>query len=179
MQRPISIIRLDSALAWSWLVTVSGDAAVTFGPPSPDGGPSGAAARASRGINLHLLSIAPAPEAPLRGERRIELQIALRYLATSWAEERDAADLLCTLVFHLLSPGVRGPDQQGEIALETAPPPQEVLSALGLPPRPAVVLQVPLFHVEEPPFAPRVTEAPYRSRTGIAEGLRGRLGRPR
>lgn len=148
--------------------------AVAFGPPGPDGGPAAQAGRAPRGINLHLLSVAPSERAPARLERRTELRLALRYLATSWAEVRADADaLLCALAIRLLGRGADGPDGRSEVVVETAPPPLEVLAALGVPPRPALSISLSLDHVEIAAARPRVVQPVVRS--GPAAALRGRL----
>lgn len=172
MQWSMSDTWIDPVLE-TWLASLlgeaaaasRGDVAVTFGPPGPDGGPAPQAGRAPRGINLHLLSIAPHARATARVERRaearIESRIVLRYLATSWAEQRDVAEaLLCRLAFHLLGRGASGPDGQSDVELEATPPSLEVLAALGVPPRAALVLGLPLVHVERAAAAPRVARPP-------------------
>jgi hypothetical protein len=158
--------------------TAQGGIAVTFGPPGADGGPVAQAGRAQRGINLHLLSIAPHAQATTRMERRTESQIVLRYLATSWAEQSDAAEaLLCMLAFHLLGRGAHGPDGRSEIVVESTPPPLEVLTGLGLPTRPALMLGLPLVHVEDMKPARRVAHPPI-IRAEISETLWGTLVGP-
>ncbi len=138
-----------------------GDISVTFGPPGPDGGPASQDARSGQGINLHLLSIAPHAQATTRMERRTESQIVLRYLATRGAEQRDAAAaLLCMLAFRLLGRGASGPDGRSEISVETTPPPLELLAALGVAPQPALMLGLPLVHVERMQPARRVAHPP-------------------
>jgi hypothetical protein len=168
MQWSITDTWIDPILE-SWLSSLFGEAAaarrgevaVAFGPPGPDGGPAAQPGRAAQGINLHLLSVAPHARATTRVERRTESRLVLRYLATSWAEQRDVADaMLCELAFHLLGRGATGPDGQSEIEVETTPPAAEVLTALGVPPRPALVLGLSLVHVEAPAPAPRVTRPP-------------------
>lgn len=156
----------------AWLATLfarsgaapAGDVAVVFGLPGPDGGPAsadGAARTAPQGINLHLLSIAPHAQATTRTARRTESQLVLRYLATCWAAHPDNAEaLLCTLAFHLLERGAGGPDGHSEIVVEPVPPALDVLAALGLRPRPALVFTIPLVHVDEPEPARRVEHPP-------------------
>ncbi len=142
-------------------VPLQGELSVTFGAPGPDGGPASQAGRARQGINLHLLSIAPHVQATARIERRTESRIVLRYLATTWAEQREAAEsLLCMLAFHLLGRGASGPDGRSEISVEPTPPPLELLAALGLGPRPALMLAIPLVHVEGMQPARRVVQPP-------------------
>jgi hypothetical protein len=167
MQWSISDPWIDSRLGeWisSLLAEVTapppGEIAVTFGPPGPDGGPAPQAGRKQQGINLHLLSIAPHAQATTRGERRTEAQLVLRYLVTTWAEQRELAEsLLCMLALHLLGRGANGPDGRSEISVEATPAP-EVLAALGLPPRAALTLGLPLVHVEMEAPARRVTHPP-------------------
>jgi hypothetical protein len=158
--------------------TPRGDVAVTFGPPGPDGGPASQAGRTTRGVNLHLLTIAPHVQATTRLERRTELQLVLRYLATSWAEQRDIADsVLCTLAFHLLGRGAGGPDGRSEVVIDAMPPSLEILTALGVTPRPALILGLPLVYVDEPAPARRVLQPPI-VRAELAETLRGTLVGP-
>jgi hypothetical protein len=149
-------------LLGEWVASLLGDGvAVTFGPPGPDGGPAPQVGRATRGVNLHLLSIAPHAQAATRAERRTELQLVLRYLATSWAGPREVADsLLCALAFHLLGRGSGGPDGQSEIAVEATPPSLDLLTALGVATRPALIIGLPLVYVDEPAPAPRVLHPP-------------------
>lgn len=181
MQWSISDTWIDTPLgAWisSLLSEVTAlppaDIAVTFGPPGPDGGPAAQAGRKQQGINLHLLSVAPHAQATTRGERRTESQLVLRYLVTSWAEQRELAEsLLCTLAFHLLGRGASGPDGRSEVGVEAAPPP-EVLAALGLPPRPALTVALPLVHVEVEAPARRVMHPPI-VRAEASSALRGIL----
>jgi len=180
MQWSVSDNWIDSRLgAWisSLLSEVTtpppGDIAVTFGPPGPDGGPAAQAGRKPQGINLHLVSIAPHAQTTTRGERRTESQIVLRYLVTSWAEQRELAESrLCMLAFHLLGRGASGPDGRSEIVVEAAP--AEVLAALGLAPRPALTLGLPLVHVEVAEPARRVAHPPI-VRTEAAATLWGIL----
>jgi hypothetical protein len=111
-------------------------------------------------------------------EHRTESQLVLRYLATSWAEQSDDAEsLLCMLAFHLLGRGADGPDGRSEIMVETTPPPLEILTALGLPPRPALMLGLPLMHVEVMEPARRVAHPPI-VRTEVSETLWGTLVGP-
>lgn len=168
MQWSMSDTWINSTLG-TWLASLLGEAAtppqgevaVAFGPPGAEGGPASSDGRARRGINLHLLSIAPHARATARIERRTESQLVLRYLATSWAEQREAAEaLLCTLALQLLGRGASGPDGRSEIVVEPTPPPLEILAALGLPPRPALVLGIPLVHVDAPAPAPRLAHPP-------------------
>lgn len=150
-----------------------GEIAVTFGPAGPDGGPAAQAGRKKQGINLYLLGIAPHAQAAARAERRTESQLVLRYLVTGWAEESERSDaLLCALAFHLLGRGAGGPDGRSEVVIEPAP--LEVLAALGLPPRPALTMGLPLVHVEVAEPARRVAHPPI-VRAEAAATLRGIL----
>jgi hypothetical protein len=151
---------------------------ITFGPPSSDGGRGAEAERSAEGFNMHLLSITPHAQATTRDERRTETQLVLRYLITSWAQSRDAADaLLCTLAIALLVHGATGPDGRSDIIVETAPPPVELWAALGVPPRPALLLALPLMYAEALESARRVTQPPI-IRGGPAERLFGVLVGP-
>jgi hypothetical protein len=158
------------------------DPVVTFGAPGPDGGPpasavAGGTARAKRGINLHLLSVAPHEQATTRIERRTESKLVLRYLVTSWAEQSDVADAqICKLAFHLLENGAHGPDGRSDVAIEGTPAP-EVLAALGVTPRAALIVGLPLVHINEPPPARRVLHPPT-VHVELAESLVGQVVGP-
>jgi hypothetical protein len=163
-----------SSLLRNAAATLAADLAVTFGVPGADGGPPAQAGRAKRGINLHLLTVAPAEQATTRAERRTESRLVLRYLVTTWAEQRDVADaLLCSLAFCLLGTGASGPDGRSEVGVETTPP-LDILKALDVPPRPALIIGLPLVHVDEPAPAKRVLYPPI-VRAELAEALSGRL----
>jgi hypothetical protein len=181
MRWSISDPWISEALA-AWLASLVGDAAsgvaVAFGAPGPNGGPAAGAAGAARGLNLHLVSVAPDPRATPGGPRRTEVRLVLRYLATSWAADRAAADaLLCALAFRLLGKGATGPDGESDVVVETAPPALELFVALGIAPRPALVFELPLAQVEVVAPAKRVLFPPVVE-AGIADALWGRLVGP-
>jgi hypothetical protein len=163
-----------SSLLRKAAATLAADLVVTFGAPGADGGPPAQAGRAKRGVNLHLLSVAPHEQATARTERRTESRLVLRYLVTTWAEQSDVADsLLCALAFCLLGPGAPGPDGRSEVSVDGTPP-LDVFQALAVPPRPALIVGLPLVHVDEPAPARRVLHPPI-VRAELAEALSGRL----
>jgi hypothetical protein len=163
-----------SSLLRGAAATLAEDLVVSFGAPGADGGPPAQVGRAKRGINLHLLSVAPHEQATARTEHRTESRLVLRYLVTSWAEQSDTADsLVCALAFCLLGNGATGPDGRSDIDIE-ATPPLDILKALAVPPRPALIVGVPLVHVDEPAPARRVLYPPI-VRAELAEALSGRL----
>lgn len=102
-----------------------------------------------RGVGLYLLDLGEQP--PARDGRQAPLQIQLRYLVTAWAGSvEEEHRILGQLVFAALE------RTDWQVALRSLPP--ETWAALGVPPRPAFVLQVPL-RIERPAHvAPRVRQ---------------------
>lgn len=100
-----------------------------------------------KGVGLYLLELGEQP--PAREGRQAPLQIQLRYLVTTWAGSAEEEHrILGRLVFAALE------RTDWQVALRSLAP--ETWAALGVPPRPAFVLQVPL-RVERPaPIARRV-----------------------
>lgn len=68
----------------SWVRSVDPDATISTEPPG--------AARDGKGVSVYLLDIAPQP--PARGAVRPPLQLWLRYLVSTWAEDQADADRL-------------------------------------------------------------------------------------
>lgn len=107
--------------------TVLGAAEVSLAPPS--------ASRSGRGIGLYLLELGQTP--PDRTARRPPLQLCLRYLVTTWADEPEEAHrLLGELVFAAV--------ESEEFETDLDPLPAAAWAALGAPPQPSFVLRVPL-----------------------------------
>lgn len=110
-----------------WARRVVPDVPVSIAPP-----PS---ADAGAGVRIHLLSLAPVPAA--RGAKRPPLELALRYLVTTNADdEADAHRWLGILAFDAMD--------TRDWSVETDPPDTEVWRAFELAPRPAFVVRVPL-----------------------------------
>jgi hypothetical protein len=88
-----------------------------------------------RGISLYLLELVQ--RAPPRTTRRPPLQLWLRYLVTTWSDRpEDAHRMLSDLVFAAM--------EHSDFDVETDPIGVALWNALGLPPRPAFVLGMPL-----------------------------------
>ena len=125
-----------------WVTSVVGPTELSLGPPPP-------AAQSGKGVSVYLLGLVSNP--PTRSSGPSPLQIALRYLVTSWAEApEDAHRLLGDLVFAAMD------DEDFEVVLE--PPSDTVWGAFGSIPRPSFVLKVPLRKERHLPAAKRVRE---------------------
>jgi hypothetical protein len=140
-----------------WLEEVAGRAPVWLASGQPAPGASAVA--------LHLLSFADAP-AP-RGLRQTPLQIRLRYLILVWDQTpEDEHRVLGKLLFAAL--------EHAEWEVDVAPIALPLWQALGVAPRPAFALLVPLASQRVVPQAPLVGTAPrFRVVPGVP--LRGRL----
>ncbi|MGO9270173.1 MAG: carboxypeptidase regulatory-like domain-containing protein [Terriglobia bacterium] len=104
-----------------------------------------------RGIGLYLMEVAVMP--PASTSKLPPLQVALRFLVTSWSEDpEDAHRLLGELVFAAM--------ENPEFEVELAPVPMAVWGALGVPPRPSFVLRVLLKRARHMPKAKPVTAFP-------------------
>lgn len=124
-----------------WVQRVLGPIAVTFEPPLP--------ARDGKGVSCYLLAVVGNP--PLRGNRRPPLQAALQYLVTTWAERpQEAHRLLGELAFAAL--------ETTDFVLEPEPPPMATWQALGLLPKPSLMLRVPVRRARAEPETPLVVE---------------------
>ena len=124
----------------AWAATVVPDAPAVIAPPQDDAAP---------GVSIHLLSIAPVPAA--RGARRPPLELALRYLVTTWSgTEADAHRWLGALAFAAM--------ETQEWRVESDPPDPVLWRAFAVPPRPAFVVRVPLRRARADREAPLVRE---------------------
>lgn len=104
-----------------------------------------------RGIGLYLMEVAVMP--PASTTRLPPLQVALRFLVTSWSDDPEEAHrLLGELVFAAM--------ENPEFEVELEPVPVDVWRALGVPPRPSFVLRVPLQRARHMPKAKPVTAFP-------------------
>jgi hypothetical protein len=140
-----------------WLEEVAGKPPVWLAPglKPPDGG----------AVGMYLAGFADSV-AP-RGARDTPPQVRLRYLVTTWdASPEDEHRVLGKLLFAALA--------LGDWEVDLSPPAPVLWQALGLAPRPAFTLVVPLRSERVAPRAPLVTTEP-RFRTVPASTLRGRL----
>jgi len=114
-------------------------AALTLEPPGDE--------RSGHGVSAYLLEIAPG--APPRGSTRPPLQLWLRYLVTTWADDPVVArQLLMDLAFAALGT----PDL--DVSAESFAP--ELWTAMGAVPRPAFVLRAAVRRDRPEVTAPRV-----------------------
>jgi len=97
-----------------------------------------------KGIGLYLMEIVILP--PPSSTKLPPLQVALRYLVTSWSDRaEDAHRLLGDLIFAAM--------ENPEFEVEMQPVPIDVWTAFGVPPRPSFVLRVPLQRERSKPEA--------------------------
>lgn len=118
-------------------------------------------------INLYLLELAERP--PARGARRPPLQMTLRYLVTTWASQPEEAHrLLGELAFAAM--------EHPDFEVKLDPVPAKTWEALGVMPRPSLILQIPLRKEQPAPPTRYVREplvvkaTPVTSLTGIVLG---------
>ena len=115
----------------NWVQTVLGKVQVSLDSPAVGNLEAGADGHTESGVSIYLLECASAP--PPRGTGRPPLQIMLRYLVTTWANEPEEAHrLLGELLFAAL-------DTQ-DYDVELAPPTADLWAALGVKPQPAFML---------------------------------------
>ncbi len=125
----------------SWVERVLGDTAVSLAAPARES--------VERGVGLYLLELGPAPVP--RTARRPPLRLALSYLVTTGADSPERAHhLLGELVFAALD--------EPEFEVDLSPLPVALWAALGVVPRPAFRLKVPLERERPMPVVPRVTQ---------------------
>lgn len=137
-----------------WASSVLPDVEVSLGPPSAPPG---------RGVNLYLFELLHHP--PARAAARTPLQIFLRYLVTTWADDPEGEHtLLGNLVFAAM--------ENSEFEVEFDSFPARVWTAFGLPPRPSVVLKVPLRR-ERPEPAAKLVRVPLVVRHSLMRPLYG------
>ncbi len=139
----------------AWVAGVLGD--VTMSLEAPGNAATG------RGVSLYLLDLAARP--PVPGTGRAPLQLTLRYLVTSWADDPTEAHLLLE---QLAFAAMDSPDFE----VELQPPAPEAWLALGARPRPAFYLRVPLRQPRPEPAVKRVLQ-PIAVRTAPLISLQG------
>lgn len=165
-ERPRARVRSDETedRLRAWIRSVDPEAEISLRPPGE--------ARAGRGVSVYLLDIAPQP--PARGAGRPPLQLSLRYLVTTWAEDPAAADrLLVDLAYSAME------QTDLEVDLEALPP--VTWTALQAVARPSFVLRVTVRRSRARPPAPPVL-LPLRLRSAqpalVAGVVRGPGGVP-
>jgi hypothetical protein len=141
----------------AWVTGIAPNTPVSFATPAdmpPDGG-----------VNVYLFALADMP--PSRNGKRAPLQFKLRYLVTTWSDDAQAAHRLL-----------------GELTLAAMEQPEWTVSfealdsafwtAMRVPPRPALVLDVPLRHERPEPPVKRV-RAPLVMHAAPLTSLHGLL----
>jgi hypothetical protein len=138
----VRVIEAADARLREWLAEkIAADVALSVGRPD--------APFPEHGVGFYLLEIIPAP--PARATQAPPFQIFLRYLITTADPDATVAHkLLGTLVFAALA--------DETIDVEPAPVPLEMWRAFGVPPRPALVVRLPLRIEREQRVAPRVRQ---------------------
>jgi hypothetical protein len=111
----------------SWVARVEPSASVSLARPGES--------RTGLGASLHLVEVAPNP--PPRGIVRPPLQLWLRYLVTTWAEEPGSADrLLVELALDAM--------EQSDLEVDFEPPSAHFWIALRSRPQPSFVIRLPV-----------------------------------
>ena len=128
----------DRQLA-SWITKTLGSVSVSLDPPRAD--------QSEKGVGLYLLELVQSTAD--RGTRRPPILMKLRYLITTHAAKpEEAHQMLGTLVIAAFD--------NADFEVEQEQLPVSLWSALGIPPRPAFVLQVPFRHERKQKIAPPV-----------------------
>jgi len=148
--------RTDKQLV-DWAQRVLETIQITLAPPNNS--------QSGQGVSLYLMSIASAFPAHAGG--RPPLQIALRYLVTTWADQpKEAHRLLGRLAFAAM--------ESSEFEIEFEPLSVHDWLAFGTTPRPAFVLRVPARFVRPEPDTPLV-HAPLVLQSTPTTTLLGRV----
>ena len=146
----------DSRLK-NWIDGVISGVEVSLSPPEDQ--------RKGRGVGLYLLELvqSPAPSTT----KRPPLQIALRYLVTTWSENpEDSHQMLVELMFAAM--------ENNDFQVEPEPIHASGWTAFGVPPRPSFILRVPLR--QERPLPPaKLVREPLTVRSSPIVGLHGLL----
>jgi hypothetical protein len=137
-----------------WIGTVLKKVEVSFAPPTRE--------HEGSSVGLYLLDLAHIPVP--RGKRRPPLQIRLRYLVTTQADDPQEAHLIAAL-------------QESEFEVEQEPSPLAMWEALNVEPRPSFVLRVPFTHAQPEKLAPPVRH-PLVLRSSELRSLTGQVVGP-
>jgi hypothetical protein len=114
-------------------------------------------------VSLFLMELTSLP--PMRGERRTPLQLALRYVVTTWAQDAGAAH-------RLLGDLVAAAMQEEDFEVQLEPLSAEAWAALRAAPRPSFVLRVPVRQARPDP-AVRLVRRPLVVQGGTLTRLFG------
>ena len=140
-----------------WVQRILETSQITLSPPNNS--------QSGQGVSLYLMSIASA--FPSHAGGRPPLQVALRYLVTTWADKpEDAHRLLGRLAFAAM--------ESSEFEIEFEPLSAHDWLAFATTPRPAFVLRVPARLVRPEPDTPLV-HAPLVVQSTPTTTLHGRV----
>jgi hypothetical protein len=119
-------------------------------------------------VGLYLKDILPS--APTRGARRPPLQVSLRYLVTSWAQNPiEAHQILGRLLFAAM--------EHPEYEVELDPVPAEDWTAFGAIPMPSFTLRLPL-RFERPEEAVKMIRSPIEVQQSPIVSMEGTVMGP-
>lgn len=139
-----------------WVSSVLPDVEVSLGAPNVSAG---------RAVHLYLFELLHHP--PPRAVGRTPLQIFLRYLVTTWADDpQEEHALLGKLVFAAM--------ENSDVEVEFDSFPASMWTAFGLSPRPSFVLKLPLRRERAEPIRTPVKE-PLVVRHSLMRPLSGRV----
>lgn len=129
----------DEGFLRAWVASVDPAAALTLEAPGDE--------RTGHGVSAYLLEIAPG--APPRGSTRPPLQLWLRYLVTTWADDPVVArQLLMDLAFAALA--------TADLDVSPEPLAPDLWTAMGAVPRPSFILRAAVRRDRPEVIAPRV-----------------------
>ena len=159
MAKESTIDEVDQHLK-DWVGRVLGDVPVSLAVPDRD--------NVDRCVGLYLLELGQPP--PARTAQRPALRVSLCYLVTTGAESPERAHhLLGELVFAALT--------EPDFEVDLSPVPVALWAALGVPPRPAFRLRVPLARERSQQDVPGV-KVPLLAQAMPAAVLVGRVVGP-
>jgi hypothetical protein len=122
-----------------------------------------------RGVGAYLLDILQTP--PASTSKRPPLQLALRYLITSWSETpEEAHQMLVDLMFAAMD--------NLDFQVESQPIPLEVWTAFGVAPQPSFILRVPM-RMERPEPSTKLVREPMKIQSSPIMAFHGLLLGPR
>jgi Pvc16 N-terminal domain len=147
---------LDDRLK-DWVGNVIPGAELCLAAPDPK--------KTGRGVGMYLLELvqSPAPSTT----RRPPLQLALRYLITSWSDTpEDAHQMLAALMFAAM--------ENTDFQVELEPIPLSVWTAFDTPPLPSFILRVPMRQ-ERPQPQTKLVREPLKIQMSPIVGFHGVL----
>lgn len=123
-----------------WVRAVDPTAEFSLQPPSGK--------RPGHGVSVYLIAVTPSPPPP-RGTVRPPLQLWMRYLVTTWADDAAVANqLLVDLAFAAMG--------RSDLEVASDPVPAEAWTALGAIPQPSFVLRATVRRDRPETVAPPV-----------------------